>query len=175
MESASLIDAVSCSSSAKWISSRSFGVRTTALSRDGNESPESGRWERRLRAKSSRIRHRAAFGPSRHIAPPHELGRQRGKADVAFVANGLWVHGLGTNLGRALDQCASATLSARSLLRALARRFDRNVPRGACHPRAPVAVGVAYDRFQNQKKLLRKHVRSPVDDCLFGSVAARGL
>jgi hypothetical protein len=34
---------------------------------------------------------------------------------------------------------------------------------------------VAYDRFQNQKELLRKHVRSPVDDCLFGSVAARGL
>jgi hypothetical protein len=83
---------------------------------------------------------------------------------------------LGTNFARALDQCPSATLStARSLLRALARRFDRNVPRGAYHPRAPVAAGVAYDRFQNQKKLLRKHVRSPVEDCLFGSVAARGL
>jgi hypothetical protein len=65
--------------------------------------------------------------------------------------------------------------TARSLLRALARRFDRNVPRGAYHPRASVAAGVAYDCFQNQKKLLREHVRSPVDDCLFGSVAARGL
>ena len=69
----------------------------------------------------------------------------------------------------------AAVPTARSLLRALARRFDRNVPRGAYHPRAPVAVGVAYDRFQNQKELLRKHVRSPVDDCLFGSAAARGL
>ena len=65
--------------------------------------------------------------------------------------------------------------TAQSLLRALARRSDLNVPRGAYHPRASVAVGVAYDRFQNQKKLLRKHVRSPVDDCLFSSVAARGL
>jgi hypothetical protein len=34
---------------------------------------------------------------------------------------------------------------------------------------------VAYDRFQNQKKLLREHVRGPVDNCLFGSVAARRL
>jgi len=35
------------------------------------------------------------------------------------------------------------------------------------HPRASVGVGTAYDRFQNQKELLRKHVRSPVDDCFF--------
>jgi len=27
------------------------------------------------------------LGPSRHIAPPHELGRYSGKADVAFVAS----------------------------------------------------------------------------------------
>jgi hypothetical protein len=31
--------------------------------------------------------HESACGPSRHIALPHELGRYRGKADVAFVAS----------------------------------------------------------------------------------------
>lgn len=70
----------------------------------------------------------------------------------------------------------AAVPTARSLLRALARRrFDRNVPRGAYHPRASVGVGPAYHRFQNQKELLGQHLRSPVDDCFFGSVAARGL
>jgi hypothetical protein len=32
-------------------------------------------------------------GPSRHIALPHELGRYRGKADVAFVASRGRVYG----------------------------------------------------------------------------------
>jgi hypothetical protein len=63
----------------------------------------------------------------------------------------------------------AAVPTARSLLRALARRrFDRNVARGAYDSRASVGAGPpAYDRFQNQKELLRKHVRSLVDDCLF--------
>ena len=34
-----------------------------------------------------------AFGPSRHIALAHELGRYRGKADIAFVASRRWVYG----------------------------------------------------------------------------------
>jgi len=40
---------------------------------------------------------KSAFGPSRHIAPPHELSRYRGEADIAFrciTPLGLWVHGL---------------------------------------------------------------------------------
>jgi hypothetical protein len=35
----------------------------------------------------------AAYGPSRHIALPHELGRYRGKADIAFVASRRRVYG----------------------------------------------------------------------------------
>ena len=41
--------------------------------------------------------HESVNGPSRHIALPHELGRYRGKADIAFrliTPPGLWVHGL---------------------------------------------------------------------------------
>ena len=34
---------------------------------------------------------KSAFGPSRHIAPPHELSRCRSEADIALS---LWVHGL---------------------------------------------------------------------------------
>ena len=34
--------------------------------------------------------------------------------------------------------------------RALARQFDRNVPRGAYHDRASIGVDAAYYRFQNQ-------------------------
>jgi hypothetical protein len=44
-------------------------------------------------------------------------------------------------------------------LAALARQLDRNVPRGADDDRASVGAGAAYDRFQDQKKLLCKHVR----------------
>jgi hypothetical protein len=35
----------------------------------------------------------SASGPSRHIAPPHVLGRYRGEADIAFVASRRWVYG----------------------------------------------------------------------------------
>ena len=48
---------------------------------------------------------KSAFGPSRHIAPPHELSRYRGEADIAFrciTPLGLWVHGLGMTKRRAI-------------------------------------------------------------------------
>ena len=35
-------------------------------------------------------------GPSRHIAPPHQLGHYREKADVAFVASRRWFCGYTT-------------------------------------------------------------------------------
>ena len=43
------------------------------------------------------LRAPSIHGPSRHIALPHELGRYRGKADIAFrriTPPCLWVHGL---------------------------------------------------------------------------------
>jgi hypothetical protein len=55
-----------------------------------------------------------------------------------------------------------------SLLPARARQFDRNVPRGTYHDRVSIGGGAAYDRFQNQKELLRKHGR-----CLVCSVSCR--
>jgi hypothetical protein len=42
---------------------------------------------------------------------------------------------------------------------AKAKQLDRNVSRGADDDRASVGAGAAHDRFQDQKKLLRKHVR----------------
>jgi hypothetical protein len=63
----------------------------------------------------------------------------------------------------------------RTLLSALARQFDRNVPRGAHDPRASVRVGAAYDRFQNKNELFRKHVGRLVDGRFFGSVSAGGF
>ena len=49
-------------------------------------------------------------GPSRHIAPPHELGRYRSKADIGSSPQGLWVHALerdenGMNCHRAPNYC----------------------------------------------------------------------
>jgi hypothetical protein len=63
----------------------------------------------------------------------------------------------------------------RTLLPALVRQLDRNVPRGAHDPRASVRVGAAYDRFQKQDELFRKHVRRVADGRFSGSVAAGGL
>jgi hypothetical protein len=36
------------------------------------------------------------YGPLRHIAPPHELSRYGGEADIAFVASRRWVYGYTT-------------------------------------------------------------------------------
>jgi hypothetical protein len=35
----------------------------------------------------------SGIGPSRHIALPHEVGRYRGKADIALVASRRQVYG----------------------------------------------------------------------------------
>jgi hypothetical protein len=74
------------------------------------------------------------------------------------------------------SKSASSRLSGpRTLLCALARQFDRNVPRGAHDPWASVRVGAAYDRFQKKNELFRKHGRRLANGRVFGSVAAGGF
>ena len=95
-------------------------------------------------------------------------------ASSAGIANGLWVRSQFGSPGSEANQfqadeislaapgsnskSASSRLSGpQALLSALARQFDRDVPRGAHDPRASVRVGPANDRFQKQNELFRKH------------------
>ena len=126
-----------------------------------------------LRVRSFRITHWLVRSLFFNRRPPTLLPVAKSSSrDARDARNVSW-----QRANRQAQFAIAAVPTARSLLRALARRrFDRNMPRGAYHPRASVGVGPpAYDRFQNQKELLRKHGRSLFDDCFFGSVAARGL
>ena len=73
------------------------------------------------------------------------------------------------------SKSAGSRLSGpRTLLLALARQFDRDVPRGAHDPRASVRVGPANNRFQKKNELFRKHGVASLM-AFSGSVSAGGL